>query len=117
MKIEEAIHSDAALDASLGQFQVVQPEDCAPGDQKLERMCVNPDRNSPSLICSDLSTTRQKDFLANILEIEGHLINDLRRKEDPLTEEYGYGYLEKRHISTLSKICWRYRVPNHLQPF
>ena len=56
MKIEEVIHSDASLEALLGQFQVAQPEGLrCQGAQKIERICVNPDCNIPSLICNDLS--------------------------------------------------------------
>ena len=56
---EEVIHSDASLEAMLGQFQISQPEglNCQ-NSQKIGRMCINPKCDQPSLICNDLGCSK-----------------------------------------------------------
>ena len=61
MNTEEVAHNDANLEAMLGRFQIDEPEGFKCGNsQKIERVCVNPECQSSSLICSNVACSKCK---------------------------------------------------------
>ena len=57
----EHIHHDAGLDAMLGRFQLEEPEgfQCA-NSLKIDRVCINPGCQTPSLICNSFDCPKCK---------------------------------------------------------
>ena len=56
MESEKVHHLDAELEAMLGRFNISQPKALKCDNAKaIERMCINPDCQEVSLLCSDYS--------------------------------------------------------------
>ena len=51
---------DEELYAILGQFQIAHPEGLTCDNNKIERMCLNPECQENSLICSDFDCHKCK---------------------------------------------------------